>query len=275
MGETSGTAAERIRDNELMNGTRVPGSSGGRSWWWLASIGIVFVVWQIAAWRYDSSLLMPQPIDAMKAFGRALVDPEVLYNLGITIKRVLTGFAVAMVIGVPVGYLMGYSRRAGEIIDPLINTLRQVPIMAWVPLSIVWFGLGDGPTVFIIAFVGVFAVILSTVAGVRSIPADLFHAAQSMGATRRGLFADVVVPATVPDVITGARLALGAGWGSVICAEFIATSAGYGYIMVRAQTMMETDRLMALMILGALVGFTIDRGLVAVNHRLSKWRYIA
>lgn len=274
MGETSGTAAERIRDNELMNGTRVPGSSGGRSWWWLASIGIVFVIWQIAAWRYNSDLLMPQPIDAMKALGRALIDPEVLYNLGITIKRVLIGFAVAMAIGVPVGYLMGYSQRAGEIIDPLINTLRQVPIMAWVPLSIVWFGLGDGPTVFIIAFVGVFAVILSTVAGVRAIPTDLFHAAQSMGASRRGLFTDVVIPATVPDVITGARLALGAGWGSVICAEFIATSAGYGYIMVRAQTMMETDRLMALMILGALVGFTIDRGLVAINHRLSKWRYI-
>ncbi len=277
MASAGSSLVDRVGDEEILTGTGGVdgrGARGRQSWWWVLSLIIVFGVWQVAAWRYDSDLLMPQPVDALRALGEAVVDPIVLTNLGITVRRVLIGFVISMAIGVPVGYLMGHSPRVGEVMDPLINTFRQVPIMAWVPLSIIWFGLGDGPTIFIITFVGVFAIILSTVAGVRAIPIELFHAARSMGASRSGLFRDVVLPATVPDVVTGARLALGAAWGSVICAEFIATSAGYGYLMVRAQSMMATDRLMALMILGALVGFLIDRGLVYANRQLAKWRYL-
>ncbi|KAF0207136.1 MAG: ABC-type nitrate/sulfonate/bicarbonate transport system permease [Actinobacteria bacterium] len=273
MADSEGSAAARVRDREILDGTRVLGGGRKRSWWWLLSIAIVFAIWQFAAYSYDSVLLMPPPLDALAALWRAVRDPEILLNMGITIKRVLIGFSIAMLIGVPLGYLMGYSQRASAVIDPLINTLRQIPIMAWVPLSIVWFGLGDGPTIFIIAFVGVFAVILSTIAGVRSIPKDYYDAARSMGAGRLQILTNVILPATVPDIITGARLALGAGWGSVICAEFIATSAGFGYVMVRAQTQLETGTLMALMLMAALVGFTIDRGLIKLNHSLAKWRF--
>jgi ABC-type nitrate/sulfonate/bicarbonate transport system permease component len=264
---------DRIRDEELLIGSDIPGRRrSGRSFWWIASLLIVFCVWQLASWHYHSELIMPSPVKALIAFWHAIRDPEVLKNLAITVKRVLTGFGLAMAVGVPVGYLMGYSRRASAICDPLINTFRQVPIMAWVPLSIVWFGLGDGPTVFIIAFVGVFAVILATLSGVRSIPVDYYHAARSMGAGPWIILARVIVPATIPDLVTGARLALGAGWASVICAEFVATSAGFGFAMVRAQTKMETDMLMALMIMAALVGFAIDRGLLALGRALSGWR---
>ncbi|MDP3630205.1 MAG: ABC transporter permease subunit SaoP [Actinomycetota bacterium] len=273
MADSEGSAAARVRDREILDGTRVLGGGRKRSWWWLLSIAIVFAIWQFAAYSYDSVLLMPPPLDALAALWRAVRDPEILLNMGITIKRVLIGLSIAMLIGVPLGYLMGYSQRASAVIDPLINTLRQIPIMAWVPLSIVWFGLGDGPTIFIIAFVGVFAVILSTIAGVRSIPKDYYDAARSMGAGRLQILTNVILPATVPDIITGARLALGAGWGSVICAEFIATSAGFGYVMVRAQTQLETGTLMALMLMAALVGFTIDRGLIKLNHSLAKWRF--
>ena len=230
-------------------------------------------VWQLAANYYNSGLLLPTPAKTMMKLLAVTQDPSVLKNLLITLERVMTGFAFAVGIGVPLGFLMGYSESVRQAIDPLIGSVRQVPMMAWVPLSIVWFGLGEGPTVFLIAIVGVFPLILNTIAGVRSISPDYYHAARSMGAGNGSLFFHVILPGALPDILTGARIALGNGWMSVICAEFIATSAGFGYAMVEAQTRMETDKLLALMVMGALVGYMLDRGLQGLNGTLAGWRY--
>ena len=111
---------------------------------------------------------------------------------------------------------MGYSPKMLQIMSPFINSLRQVPIMAWVPLAIVWFGIGDGPTVFLIAFSGIFTIILNTVAGVQDISKDFYNAARSMGAGTLSIIKDIVVPGSLPGVLTGVRLASGMGWMSVI-----------------------------------------------------------
>lgn len=238
---------------------------------------IVFVlfigIWQLAANYYHSNLLLPSPAKTALKFIVILQDTSVLNNLRITLERVLTGFGCAIAIGVPLGFLMGYSEKAMHALDPLISSIRQVPIMAWIPLTIVWFGLGDGPTVFLIALTGVFPLILNTIAGVRSISKDYYNAARSMGAGSWSIFAHVILPGSLPDILTGARLALGSGWMSVICAEFIATSAGFGYAMVEAQTRMETEKLLALMVMGALVGYVLDRGLQELSTSLTKWRF--
>ena len=155
---------------------------------------------------------------------------------------------------------------------PFINSLRQIPIMAWVPLSIVWFGLGDGPTIFMIAFSGVFTIILNTIAGVQDISKDFYNAARSMGASTLDIVKDIVVPGALPGVITGIRLAIGMGWMSVIWAEFIATSAGFGYLMVEAQGRMETATIMAYMLIAGLVGFAIDRIMLLVENVLLRWK---
>ena len=103
-----------------------------------------------------------------------------------------------------------------QLVDPLMGTVRQVPVMAWVPLTIIWLGLGDGPTIFLIALVGTFPILLNTIAGVRSISRDYFNAARTMGAGSWSIFRDIMVPAAVPDMLTGMRLAVSAGWMSVI-----------------------------------------------------------
>ena len=159
-----------------------------------------------------------------------------------------------------------------DMLDPLLGSIRQVPIMAWIPLSIIWFGLGDGPTVFMIAMTGVFSVVLNTVSGVQNIPRDFYNAARSMGAGAWSIFRCIVIPGTLPDIMTGARLALSGGWMAVICAEFIATSAGFGFMMVEAQTRMETDNLMALMVMGALVGYLMDRIICFCGARMARWK---
>ncbi len=141
---------------------------------------------------------------------------DTLKNLALTMKRVLTGLGIALGIGLTLGFAMGYSTMICKLVDPVIGPLRQVPIMAWVPLTIVWFGLGDGPTLFLIAMVAVFPILLNTMAGVRSVPPDYYHAARSLGAGRLSMFRQVTLPAALPDMITGLRIGLSAGWMSVI-----------------------------------------------------------
>lgn len=177
---------------------------------------IIFVIWYFAAHKVNSPFIFPYLESVMSELVRATTDLYVLRNIGITMNRVMTGVFYATVIGIPIGVMMGYSKVVLRTLAPFINSLRQVPIMSWVPLSIVWFGLGDGPTVFLIAFSGVFTIILNTIAGVQDLNKDYYHAAKSMGASNIDIIKDIVAPGALPGVITGIRLAIGQGWMSVI-----------------------------------------------------------
>jgi NitT/TauT family transport system permease protein len=147
----------------------------------VVTVAIFIGVWHLAALSYHSDLLLPPPLKTITALWRALQDLSVLKNLALTLRRVLTGFGIACAIGLPVGFAMGTSKVFFQVLDPVISSVRQVPMMAWVPLTIIWFGLGDGPTLFLIAMVGIFPVILNTIAGVRAISPTYYHAARSMG----------------------------------------------------------------------------------------------
>lgn len=182
----------------------------------LIALIIICVIWTVAAHAVDKPFLFPYFEDVLAEIGYSLTDMYVLRNLGVTMRRVLTGSLYAFIIGFPLGMLMGYSPQLLKAMSPFINSLRQVPIMAWVPLAIVWFGIGDGPTVFLIAFSGVFTIILNTIAGVQDISKDFYNAARSMGAKTLGILKDIVLPGSLPGVLTGIRLAIGLGWMSVI-----------------------------------------------------------
>lgn len=177
---------------------------------------LIIGIWQISAVNIGSSLLLPMPIDVLKGFITCITDPEIVKNVLITLQRVLKGFFYAMTFGLPIGLVMGFSKRFENILSPVVDSARQVPIMAWVPLTIVWFGIGDGPTIFLIAFAGVFPIILNTIQGIRSISKDYYNAARSMGASPFVIFTNVMLPAALPDILTGARLAISTGWMSVI-----------------------------------------------------------
>jgi ABC-type nitrate/sulfonate/bicarbonate transport system permease component len=184
--------------------------------YWLASVVILLIVWQLAAMRVNRALLLPTPISTLLAFFQVLLEPKSLLEILITMKRVGTGFLIALGIGLPIGYIMGYSKAVLRFFDPLINSFRQVPIMAWVPLTIIWLGLGDGPTVFMIAIAALFPVMLNTVASVQDISPDYYHAARSMGAGPLSIFTHIIVPGSLPGIMTGMRIGMGTGWMSVI-----------------------------------------------------------
>lgn len=184
--------------------------------WRCVTFSIVLAIWQLAAMHYHSALVLPEPLLVAKAFGRAIMTPEVMDNLVLTLGRVLFGVGIATCIGCSLGFLMGSSPLALKLIDPILNPLRQVPVMAWIPLAIVWFGLGEGPTIFLIALVSTFPVLLSTVAGVHGIDRNLYNAARSLGARPTSIVLKITIPGALPDILTGLRVAISAGWMSVI-----------------------------------------------------------
>ena len=179
-------------------------------------LGVIVSIWHISAVRIGSSLLLPKPIDVLQGFITCITDQEIVKNVFITLQRVLKGFSYSLLFGLPIGLSMGFSTKIEGILSPIVDSARQVPIMAWVPLTIVWFGIGDGPTIFLIAFAGVFPIILNTIQGIRSISKDYYNAARSMGASPFSIFINVMLPAALPDILTGARLAISTGWMSVI-----------------------------------------------------------
>jgi NitT/TauT family transport system permease protein len=243
------------------------------SFYTLIVLVILLIIWNFAANKIQNTLLLPYLSETAIEFFTAWVDPVIMSNLGLTLKRVFTGFLYAAIIGVPLGLIMGYSATAMQSLAPIMNSIRQVPIMAWVPLSIIWFGLGDGPTVFLIAMSAVFPLAINTIAGVQGIDSNYYNAARSMGASRKDIVRDIVVPGAMPNILTGCRLAMGAGWMSVICAEFIATSAGFGFLMVEAQVRLETAQLYALMVMSGLVGYAIDKVFIAAERKMTSWRF--
>lgn len=235
-------------------------------------IGIM-IIWFFLAKKINNNLLLPDFVLTSKEFVRAWSDAYTMHNLLITLERVFRGFLIASIIGLPLGLIMGYSKSALLAISPVINSIRQVPIMAWIPLSIVWFGLGNGPTIFLITMSAIFPLIINTIDGVRGIDPNYINAARSMGAGSFNIMKDIIFPGALPSFLTGCRLAIGLGWMSVICAEFIATSKGFGFILVEAQQRIETPRLYALMIMSAVIGFSMDRILIIVEKILTSWRF--
>ena len=182
----------------------------------LVTFGVLLLIWHLAALHYHNPLLLPSPLDTFLALIGALGNVEIMQDLLLTMQRVLIGLSIALIIGLSVGFAMGYSKIVNELVDPIIGPLRQVPIMAWVPLTIVWFGLGEGPTLFLIAMVATFPIMLNAMAGVRAVPQNYYDAARSMGAGRWSIFSRITLPGALPDVITGVRIGLSAGWMSVI-----------------------------------------------------------
>lgn len=173
-------------------------------------------VWELVAKQIDLPLIWPSVIDILRGLVESVTDVKIMTNLSITMSRVLKGWAIAMVFGIPVGIIMGLSKKFNAAFGGIVHALRQIPMMSWVPLTIIWFGIGDGPTLFMIALNGIFQIVLNTSKGVQDISQDYFNAARSMGANKRSIFKNIVLPGALPDILVGARLALGGGWMSVI-----------------------------------------------------------
>jgi NitT/TauT family transport system permease protein len=185
--------------------------------------------------------------------------------------RVFAGFGWGVALGIFLGLLIGISRMMERVLDPTIQVLRNIPVTAWVPLSLVFFGIGNAPAVFLIGLGAFFPAAINATHGVRQLNITLYKAARMMGANERELLARVILPAALPSILTGARLAMGIAWVLVVVAEILAVRSGLGYLLNDAYLFYRNDVVIAAMLSIGLLGFLSDRLVVLVRNLLLTW----
>jgi NitT/TauT family transport system permease protein len=185
--------------------------------------------------------------------------------------RVFAGFGWGVALGICLGLLIGLSKVTERVLDPTIQVLRNIPVTAWVPLSLVFFGIGNAPAIFLIGLGAFFPAAINSTHGVRQISITLYKAARMMGADERELLSRVILPAALPSILTGVRLSMGIAWVLVVVAEMLAVRSGLGYLLNDAYLFYRNDVVMATMLSIGLLGFLSDRLVVIVRDVLLTW----
>ena len=193
-------------------------------------------------------------------------------NVVASAQRVAAGFALAIVIGVPLGILIGWSKTVSALVDPSIQWLRPVPITAWLPISIAIFGISGLGAIFLITIGAFYPIVINTTQGARDVERNWIRAALMMGASRFDILLRVVLPAALPSIFTGLRLGLGIGWTAVIVSEMVAVKSGLGYVLWDAYYVGRMDVVIADMVSIGLLGYLSDRLIVALEFAALRWR---
>lgn len=242
----------------------------------LRRLGLVVVL--LAVWQYVSTsvldetsrVLLPPPAAIFGAAWELAVSGELWRHLRDSLKREVVAFLWAT-IAIPLGVAMGWWKAVDEQLDPLMEVLRPIPPLAWIPLSILWFGIGDTQNQFII-FLGVFfPILLNTITGVRGVDPNLVRAARCLGANEWAILWRVVVRAALPQIITGIRIGLGVGWMALVAAELVGASSGLGFLINDARTILRTDFIIVGMITIGIVGLLIDAAIREAMRRALPW----
>ena len=195
---------------------------------------------------------------------------HILYSL----YRVLLGYSLAAAAAIPLGIAMGWLTGLRQIVNPVLELIRPIPPLAWIPISILWFGIGLKSAAFIIFLGSFFPILLNTNYGVRSIDPVLLEAARTLNARDRDIVFKVLVPGSVPSIFTGLRIGMGIGWMTLVAAEFTGVKQGYGlgYMIMTARDIQRADLILAGMLVIGVVGFIIDWGLRSLETRIVKWQ---
>jgi len=240
--------------------------------------GLVSIILITASWQAASMLgwlnpyLMPPPSKVLRAFIETADEGVLFIYLAASLKRVLTGLAIGFAAAVPLGVLAASRAGVRAYLLPVIELLRPVPPIAWIPLAILWFGIkGDGASAFITFIASFFPMFLHTFSGVRHIEEIHLNAARTLGADRKMLLLDVAIPSALPFIVTGLRISLGFAWMSVIAAELIASSSGLGYMIEMNRSMMNIPNVICGMVTIGAVGYVMNEAIVRVERRFS-WK---
>lgn len=188
-----------------------------------------------------------------------------------SLYRVAAGFLLGTGLALPLGLVMGYSRLVHGLFDPLIQVLRPIPPIAYIPLAILWFGLGNPPAIFLISIGAFFPVLMNTVAGVQNVDSIYLRVGRNLGASKLTQFTRIILPAATPYIFTGARIAMGTAFIVVIVSEMIAVNNGLGYRILEAREYLWSDKIIAGMFTIGLLGLGIDTLMSRLSSHLLKW----
>jgi NitT/TauT family transport system permease protein len=230
--------------------------------WWAVVVG-------------TGSAIFPTPWQVVTGTVELMSDGTLWEHIAASLLRVGTGFALAVLFAVPLGLWMGRVRGAFATLNPVFQILRPISPIAWIPIAILWFGVGNASPIYLIFISSVFPMIVQTTAGVHTIERRYLRAAENFGVSRRALFSQVVIPAALPQIIVGMRVGLGVAWLVVVAAEMIALRSGLGYLIIDSRNAGNRyDLVIAGMIIIGLIGLMLDGAMRLLEGLKSvRWRY--
>jgi taurine transport system permease protein len=242
----------------------------------LTVIGLLLLWWLVTRAGWIRPLFLPSPSAVLAQFQEVATDgfggSTLLEHALWSLYRVFAAFLLACATAIPIGIAMGVSRIFRGIFDPPIEFYRPIPPLAYLPLTIIWFGIGDLGKIVLI-YLAVFAPLaLNARAGVRSVSIEQIHAAYSMGASRLQVIRHVILPAALPEILTGMRIGIGFGWTTLVAAEMVAATAGLGYMVLNAAEFLVTDVvIMGIVVIGVLA-YLFDLLMRKVERTLVPWK---
>lgn len=246
-------------------------------------IGVIFplavlIVWHFATYEKKFSLIPPPSEVAVElwdlAFGGIYDDAysqSLLIHLVASVSRVYGGFAIATLVALPLGLMIGRIPFMQRLLDPTLQVLRPIPVTAWLPLSMIMFGLGPRSAFFLVCLGAFYPILLNTIFGVRSVDPRLFEAASMLGCEGTAQFFRVVLPASLPAIFTGLRLGLGFAWVVIVVGEMTGVQTGLGAIIMEARQLSRTEIVICGMIVIGIAGFISDRAILWLGRYLLKW----
>ncbi len=239
-----------------------------------AALGLTafFAFWQaITGLGIVDGFLLPSPIEVAKALWDMVLDGSLWIHLGASLQRVAIGFLLACVFGLALGLVCGWWRGVSDYVRPVVEALRPIPPLAWIPITILWFGLGDAASYFLVFLGAFFPAFVATYTAVRGLDRNQMNAALCLGAKPWQLFWDVLIPASLPIILPGLRIALGVGWMCVVTAELIAAQTGLGYLIQQSRMLFQINNVVAGMVTIGLVGFAMSAILERFERRVNAW----
>lgn len=215
------------------------------------------------------SLLPPPSLVAIE-FIRLAQTGDLFTHIGASLSRVFSAWTIAALIAIPLGLAMGRMPLVEKLLDPIVELIRPISPLAWIPLAILWFGIGEAGKVFVVFIGTFFPTLISTIAGVKRIDPVLIQAGQVLGChDRHALFRKVVLPAALPNIMTGLRISFGTGWAAIIAAELVAARSGLGYLISNGMEILRADRVLVGMIVIGILGVLFDTLFRAIQRRIS------
>jgi NitT/TauT family transport system permease protein len=228
-------------------------------WLVVAAFLLLVAVWEIIARVIAVPAFFPDPLQVGATALAMAMDGSLLEHASTSLARIIVGFFIGSAIAIPLGIVMGNLRTIRHFCEPYIEFFRYIPALSLVTVSLIWFGLGEGSKVFLIVYATTFIVVVNTLAGVQAIPEIKYRAARSLGVRGFRLFTYVSLPATVPFILTGMRIAMGNAFAVIVAAEMIGAQAGLGYLIVYSRLVMRTDVIFVSVIALGLLGLITDQ----------------
>jgi len=225
----------------------------------VASLLMAFLIWQFLSTVLFNPFLIPPPLEVFRTAIPMILSGEILADVTISMSRVLVGFVVGSLMGIVGGVLLGRIRLLHDLFDPIIELLRYLSPTAMIPIAVIWFGIGEMSKYFLIFWGTLFIVLINTIAGVWRAPIARQRAAECLGANHLQIFLLVIIPSSVPYIVTGMRIAMASSFMSIIPAEILAADSGIGYLLQKSSMLLQTNRIFVALLTICILGFVVDR----------------